>query len=908
MDEIARHYLETHARGGEVDGGWLHAKALQQARLDFSDASLDRLDALMVAIRERAKPSRATLVDTPQGRNFCQLVAFYLVEMVVRRTGAHIGWHERGAAEERLPPGPPLPQESFSRLVAWAPDQERVFLPLAWPEGRLLTEVTPSAARDFIDYLVAQLEENAPVVWWTAAQALGLLASSIMSSIADDAPHPPRLMMPGADGGATFVSLMVGDAQDALQDGRARLEANAEGLPWMAFGYRAWANLPGGRTDAVAVEVRTHGDQPLDLVVAFPFRPAADGRPFAILELAVGKTNASDLQLKQLQSAIERGLHGWVWPSGDSWKAHRDAGRGGETPAGAQASAPPSYATGERVQAGDAVLSDAGFFPARIVDVRDVGSGALDCLYEDCRGDVRVLPGAQAADFFVRVRPGVADRAQAAAAGVAWLEHQVQHGGRGKGVNAGGATQGDMFSAAHARHALGNLYWQGLCVARDIGLALRAWQAAADSGYAPAECEIGRIHLRDGAVKADPVKASNYLTRAANKGHARAQALLAEAFESGRLGSVDLVRAFDLYTKAAAAGDASALRGLANLHREGRGVAKDGPRALALLTQSAQAHDAQAQYELGLAYTDGDLVPQDYAQCVHWYERSAAQGHRGAINNLADKLEHGLGVAQDLERAVALYRQAADMNISAAWYSLARMAAEGRGMARDLDEAVRRMTVAAEHGFSDAVALLATYRQEQDAARGAAAQQALAGAAGLDPVALYDLASATDDPDVPSTLPVAFALYVKAAQGGHAESQYQVGFRYRRGLGVAVDPAKAMEWFKRAAAAGNGYAKEDLGELYETGEFGPRDAARAFQYTLEAVQSGQVVFAHYRLARMYEDGRGTPADPVQALRWMTEAARFGNADAIRRAAALKARLARSQAEPAPPPKPGWRFW
>ena len=175
-------------------------------------------------------------------------------------------------------------------------------------------------------------------------------------------------------------------------------------------------------------------------------------------------------------------------------------------------------------------------------------------------------------------------------------------------------------------------------------------------------------------------------------------------------------------------------------------------------------------------------------------------------------------------------------------------------------------------------------------------------------MALYELASSTYDPQVPSTMPVAFALYMKAAEGGHAESQYQVGFRYRRGLGVAADPARAMDWFKRAAAAGNGYAKEDLGELYETGEFGPPDAALAFQYTLEAAQSGQVVFAHYRLARMYEDGRGTPADPVQALRWMKEAARFGNADAIRRAAALEARLKRAQAEPAPPRKPGWKLW
>lgn len=57
MNEIARNFLETYASGREVEGGWRFAKALRQVQLDYSDAGLSRLDQLLTAVRERAKPS-----------------------------------------------------------------------------------------------------------------------------------------------------------------------------------------------------------------------------------------------------------------------------------------------------------------------------------------------------------------------------------------------------------------------------------------------------------------------------------------------------------------------------------------------------------------------------------------------------------------------------------------------------------------------------------------------------------------------------------------------------------------------------------------------------------------------------------------------------------------------------------
>jgi hypothetical protein len=89
INDVARHFLDTYLRGGEVDGGWKFAKALQQTQLDYSDESLGRLDRLLASIRERARPSREVLQESVSGRNFCSLISYYSIEFVCRRAGHH---------------------------------------------------------------------------------------------------------------------------------------------------------------------------------------------------------------------------------------------------------------------------------------------------------------------------------------------------------------------------------------------------------------------------------------------------------------------------------------------------------------------------------------------------------------------------------------------------------------------------------------------------------------------------------------------------------------------------------------------------------------------------------------------------------------------------------------------------
>ena len=59
----------------------------------------------------------------------------------------------------------------------------------------------------------------------------------------------------------------------------------------------------------------------------------------------------------------------------------------------------------------------------------------------------------------------------------------------------------------------------------------------------------------------------------------------------------------------------------------------------------------------------------------------------------------------------------------------------------------------------------------------------------------------------------AVECYLQAAEAGHAEAQYSLGFCYRHGYGVSQDFQKAREWFEKAAAQGHEKARNQLAEI-----------------------------------------------------------------------------------------------
>jgi TPR repeat protein len=55
--------------------------------------------------------------------------------------------------------------------------------------------------------------------------------------------------------------------------------------------------------------------------------------------------------------------------------------------------------------------------------------------------------------------------------------------------------------------------------------------------------------------------------------------------------------------------------------------------------------------------------------------------------------------------------------------------------------------------------------------------------------------------------------YQRAARDGNATALYNIGVLWEDGLGVAKDRNQAIEWYTKAAAAGNTSAKAALKSL-----------------------------------------------------------------------------------------------
>ena len=74
---------------------------------------------------------------------------------------------------------------------------------------------------------------------------------------------------------------------------------------------------------------------------------------------------------------------------------------------------------------------------------------------------------------------------------------------------------------------------------------------------------------------------------------------------------------------------------------------------------------------------------------------------------------------------------------------------------------------------------------------------------------------------VPQDYKQAIEWYIKAADQGHASSQFNLGNMYANGRGVSQDYTQAVVWYTKSAEQGNASAQYSLGLMYTNGLCSP---------------------------------------------------------------------------------------
>ena len=138
----------------------------------------------------------------------------------------------------------------------------------------------------------------------------------------------------------------------------------------------------------------------------------------------------------------------------------------------------------------------------------------------------------------------------------------------------------------------------------------------------------------------------------------------------------------------------------------------------------------------------------------------------------------------------------------------------------------------------------------------------------------------------------ALEWYNKAANAGNATAMYNIGYMYDYGEGVEQDYSKALEWYNKAANAGNSAAINNIGYMYEFSEGVEQDYSKALEWYNKAVNAGNAAAwynkavnagnaaAMNNIGRMYEFGKGVEQDYTKSLEWYNKAANAGNATAM----------------------------
>ncbi|KAG0375741.1 hypothetical protein BGX24_008705, partial [Mortierella sp. AD032] len=121
--------------------------------------------------------------------------------------------------------------------------------------------------------------------------------------------------------------------------------------------------------------------------------------------------------------------------------------------------------------------------------------------------------------------------------------------------------------------------------------------------------------------------------------------------------------------------------------------------------------------------------------------------------------------------------------------------------------------------------------------------------------------------------------YMKAANLGSANAQYQIGVMYNNGEGVPTSGSNAMKWFTKAATQSHTSAQHQMGLLYRDGTLDELDleggvfknSTTAMAWFLKAANKGHKQ-SLYCIGCMYRDSLGVPQDFYQAMEWFQKAA------------------------------------
>ena len=393
---------------------------------------------------------------------------------------------------------------------------------------------------------------------------------------------------------------------------------------------------------------------------------------------------------------------------------------------------------------------------------------------------------------------------------------------------------------------IGLIYESGLGVPLNIDLARRYYERAAEQDETGMAYNfLGGTYMNDEETESNERKAVHYFQKAIELGNTNAMFRISYYLHNGK-----------------------------------GGLQVDIPREIELLTEASKRGNHQATYRLGLLFEDNESgMAQNLELSVKYFQLAADNGILAAINKMGELYLFGEVIPANLTKAISCFTAASEQGYGKASYWLGRLHTDGIGqLEKDTQKAMNYYRKAIEQGYEEAREWMEQLQKN------------------LVDETITDIEIPQDKSDEElykdaknalekAQFKTAYAYFSYLTQRNHAESFNELGDMYFYGRGMAINQAKALELYKKAATLDSVYGFFNVGFLYWNGPEEIQDPEQALQYLKKAVQMGYT-YALSFIGDIYRTGPEELIDYAEAKRYYQKGVDVNEINAIKGMALL----------------------
>lgn len=224
-------------------------------------------------------------------------------------------------------------------------------------------------------------------------------------------------------------------------------------------------------------------------------------------------------------------------------------------------------------------------------------------------------------------------------------------------------------------------------------------EAAAASGNATAQFQLGRAYFRGEGVPADNAKAIEWISQSAEKGNPDALTSLGFFYSQGVVFEKDEAKAIEWFRKGAAAGSVQSQLNLGLMLRQAKTITCNNTESLEWLEKAASSGDSVAVRTYGQVLFLGDthMMP-DRNKAFPYILKAAEAGDPCSQNMIGVAYRDGNGVEMNSEKAKDWFLKAALQNDPKAQANLGHILGVDSSTNPNRKEALKWLLIAKDNG------------------------------------------------------------------------------------------------------------------------------------------------------------------------------------------------------------------